>query len=216
MKRTSTLTWLAMTAGTLVFGIGAMQAQGQTQTQPQSTPLGDYARNVRKNRPEPTSATRHYDNDNLPTTEPLSVVGPEPSVAPTAPATEAKTTAAVKPDQKKPGDDLQEKMDTEKQKIESLSRDLDMEEREYRLRASEYYANAANRAQGSNQWVKDDAQYKSDIESKQKAIESSKELLSELQEQARKAGLKQKEDGDKDANKNGNKETTKDQDSNKQ
>ena len=82
MKRTMTLTWAAMVAGTLVFGVGAMQAQSQTQGQPQSTSLGDYARNVRKNKPEVNTVSRHYDNDNLPTTEPLSVVGPDPSAAP--------------------------------------------------------------------------------------------------------------------------------------
>src|SRR5208282_2642621 len=33
----------------------------------------------RKNKPEPSSASRHYDNDNLPTDQALSVVGPPPS-----------------------------------------------------------------------------------------------------------------------------------------
>ena len=40
--------------------------------------LGDYARAVRKNKAEPGSTSRHYDNDNLPTNETLSVVGPPP------------------------------------------------------------------------------------------------------------------------------------------
>src|SRR5271168_3535788 len=43
----------------LVLGVGAATAQS----------LGDYARTVRKNKPETTSTGKVYDNDNLPTTE---------------------------------------------------------------------------------------------------------------------------------------------------
>src|SRR5580658_754813 len=53
--------------------------------------LGDYAREVRKNKAEPTSATRHFDNDNLPSGGDLSVVGPPASDTKAAPG--AKTAS---------------------------------------------------------------------------------------------------------------------------
>src|SRR5450759_2496760 len=43
--------------------------------------LGDYARAARKRKPEPSTTSRHYDNDNLPTNQTLSVVGPPPAAA---------------------------------------------------------------------------------------------------------------------------------------
>ena len=51
--------------------------------------LGDYARSVRKDKSTSTAASKHYDNDNLPKTEHLSIVGPPPTQ--TADSGESKT-----------------------------------------------------------------------------------------------------------------------------
>ena len=83
MKQTK-LIQLTMIAGLLVLASGVASAQS----------LGDYARTVRKDKSEPAHATRHFDNDNLPTTDALSVVGPAPETTPTAePATTAQNGA---------------------------------------------------------------------------------------------------------------------------
>ena len=50
----------------LLLGVSGAAAQS----------LGDYARAVRQTKAQPSSASRHYDNDNLPTGQPVSVVGP--------------------------------------------------------------------------------------------------------------------------------------------
>jgi hypothetical protein len=71
----------------LLFGIGGATAQS----------LGDYARQARKNKPEPTTASRHFDNDNLPTDQPLSVVGPTPSATTNDAGSDAAKTAAAGP-----------------------------------------------------------------------------------------------------------------------
>src|SRR5271155_3720269 len=117
--------------------------------------LGDYAREVRKNKTEPTSATRHFDNDNLPSGGDLSVVGPPPSDAKAAPgAKTASSAAAAKAEQDKASDELKKKIDTEKEKIDSLSRELDLEQREYRLRAAAFYGDAGDRLRNAAQWDK--------------------------------------------------------------
>jgi len=66
------------------------------------SPLGLRAA-IRKNKTEPTTASRHFDNDNLPVNDALSVVGPVPdkdaASAPAPAATPAQThpTARKRP-----------------------------------------------------------------------------------------------------------------------
>jgi hypothetical protein len=68
MKRAIYFLMTAVVAFTLAVAAGA---------QSQSQPLGDYARAVKKTKPSPTekSAPKVYDNDNLPASASLSVVG---------------------------------------------------------------------------------------------------------------------------------------------
>ena len=152
--------------------------------------LGDYARTYRKTKAETSSAPRYFDNDNLPVNDALSVVGPQP-------ATDAEPVAmdnsAADADRQKAADEWAKKLDQQKQKIDSLNHDLDLEQREYRLRAAAMYGDAGNRLRNQAQWDKDDAQYKSDIDEKQKAIDAARQQLDNMQEEARKAGIKQKD-----------------------
>jgi hypothetical protein len=196
-----------MAAGLILLGAGIAAAQS----------LGDYARAARKTKPQTASTSRHYDNDNLPRDQHLSIVGPEASGneasgnpdtpaapadanAPTtanAPADAAKATAkdpkAEADDPQKAAEALQKKIDEEKQKIEALNHELDLSQREYRLRAAAMYSDAGNRLRNAAVWDKEDAQYKQEIDEKQKAIDAVRQELENTQEEARKAGLKQKD-----------------------
>jgi hypothetical protein len=168
----------------VLLGVGSAWSQS----------LGDYARTVRKNKVEPTTASRHFDNDNLPTNDSLSVVGPPPAVE----ATKTTEAAAADPasavaDRQKAAEEWKQKIAIQQEKIDSLSRELDLEQREYRLRAAAMYGDAGARLRNAAQWDKDDAQYKSDVESKQKSLDAARQQLSELQEQARKEGVVQRE-----------------------
>ena len=173
--------------------------------------LGDYARAVRKNKPEPTSASRHYDNDNLPTNETLSVVGPAPAAD--ANAGQAPKAAAVDPgaaaaERQKTADAWKEKIDKQKEKVDSLTRDLAVAETEFQAHV---YTSIVNGNNGKPDPAPADmAQHKSDIDARQKALEAARQELNEVQEQAHKAGIaaedkdkdKEKEkDNDKDQNK---------------
>ncbi len=198
MKRIAQI-WLAGTIGILLM-VTAAGAQS----------LGDYAREVRKEKPQKPPAAKHFDNDNLPKDEHISVVG-QPAAAPAGDAANAaakpddstKDADQSKPDQKKdaqsgkdeagkhqPADqDWQEKINTQKNQIDLLTRELDVLQREYRIRAAAFYADAGNRLRNSGPWDKQDAQYKQDIDVKQKALDAAKQKLDDLQEQARKAGV---------------------------
>jgi hypothetical protein len=215
MKQTMTMKWITA-AALLLLASGAAMAQSQ------NTSLGDYARGIRKNKPATNAASQHYDNDNLPTNGALSVVGPSPSPsgAPGSPAANGASAApaasagaaAPAADKQKANEELQKKIDAEKAKLDSLTHDLDLEQREYRMRAAVFYSDAGNRLRDAADWDKQDAQYKSDMESKQKAIESAKEQLTQLQEDAHKAGIEEKKEDTSDKDK---KDTTKEDDSEK-
>jgi len=193
---------------TLLIGLAAVSAVAQTSSNSQS--LGDYARQVRKS-PDAASKPKVFDNDNLPKTDKLSIVG-NAAAAPTSPATEANTeepgkaaepsTEAKPPSGEAPkkaaGDEATkpeaakqwtDKIDAQKQQIDLQSRELDVMQREYQLRAAAMYADAGNRLRNQADWDKQDAEYKQKIADKQKSLDEAKQKLEDLQEQARKAGM---------------------------
>jgi hypothetical protein len=185
MKYTKTTAIAAL----ILFGVGGASAQS----------LGDYARAIRKNKTEPTTASRHFDNDNLPVNDALSVVGPVPDKdAASAPAPAA-TPAANASDRQKATDELQQKMDKQKSKVDALNHELDLDQRELRLRAAALFADPASRLRNPTQWDNDDAKLRTDSEEKQKALDAAKQELDQIQEQAHKAGVDEKAASDKDS-----------------
>jgi len=208
MKRIAYV-WLSamMLAGMLVAAAGA-----------QSDSLGDYARSVRKGKK--TAAAKQFDNDNLPQTDKLSVVGQPPASdskdnaegksaepandanapAPNADGSDKAKDAAANSDKKpsdsdaaaekqKLWDEWQKKIAEQKDKIDLQTRELDVMQREYKLRAAAMYGDVGNRLRNSASWDKEDAQYKQQIAEKQKALDAAKQGLEDMQEQARKAGV---------------------------
>jgi hypothetical protein len=188
----------------ILAGMLAAYASAQSTTQEQ--PLGDYARAVRKDK-KPASA-KQFDNDNLPAQDKLSVVGGAGAAGDDKSQTAANGGADAGPSDKKaedkppaaqPGesqenrqktyDDWKERLTAEKAKIDLLSRESDVEQREYQLRAAAMYADAGNRMRNSSAWDKEDADYKQTIEAKKKALDDAKKELDDMQEDARKAGV---------------------------
>jgi hypothetical protein len=185
-----------MAIGTLLLlGVGGAAAQS----------LGDYARAARKSKVAPSSTSRHFDNDNLPTGENLSVVGPPPAGdanagnANSAPAMRAAAVdpAAAAAERQKTADEWKTKLDKQKEKIDSLNHELDLDQREYRLRAAAMYGDAGSRLRNAAQWDKEDTQYKNDVDGKQKALDAARQELDEMQEQAHKAGIVEKDNDNK-------------------
>ena len=176
----------------------------------QSEPLGDYARSIRKD--DKKEVGKKYDNDNLPTSDNISVVGTardsaeDANPAPTSDTGSAKTedsSTAVTPspqgkegtskpdaaDAQKSDDQWKQKFADQKSKVDLLTRELDVAQREYRLRAAAFYADAGARLRNQGSWDKEDAQYKQQLAQKQKALDDAKKVLDDLKEQGRKAGV---------------------------
>lgn len=201
-------------------------AAGVASAQSSSAPsLGDAARAARKNKADASPATRHYDNDNLPTNDALSVVGPEPVAATnTAASAQSKDAASSvndkdkdKNNDKKPADptvaaaerqksadEMKKKLAEQQQKIDALNHEISLDQREDRLRAAAFYSDAGTQLRNSAEWQKEQTQSKNDADAKQKALDTAKQQYDEMQEQARKAGIKQKDpdaSSDRDQNK---------------
>jgi hypothetical protein len=207
---------IGLTLLLVVAGIPA-RAQNQTPSGNETTAsgqaLGTYARQVRKT-PETGNKPKVFDNDNLPKSDHLSIVGKPHAPASEQPQTEAKTenapattgeasneakTASTEktPASKAPDDEASkqtawkqwgDKIRSQQQQIDLLSRELDVLQREYQIRAAAMYADAGNRLRNQADWDKQDTQYKQQIADKQKAVDEAKQKLEELQENARKAG----------------------------
>jgi hypothetical protein len=190
MKRTINLSLAAaMLIGT--FAVATAQTQ---------EPLGDYARTARKDKDKEQKSAKKYDNDNLPVNDKLSIVGPEPEAPATGTSPAAAADGAAPPatvpapgsspaDRQKATDEWKAKIAAQKDQINLASRELDVAQREYRLRAAAMYADAGNRLRNSGTWDKEDTQYKQQIAAKQKAVDDSKKKLDDMQEQARKSGV---------------------------
>ena len=186
---------------------GAVSTPIMAQSQPQTQSLGDYARAVKKTKPAAQSAVKTYDNDTLPGSSTLSVVGnpsqPKAEVdkdaasqadgAAKSDAPKKAENSGVKAgqaaeDRKKAIDAWKEKLGAQQAKIDLLARELDVMQRESQIRAAAFYADAGNRLRNSADWDIQERKYKEQIADKRKAIDEAKTQLSDLQEQARKSG----------------------------
>jgi len=224
MKRITTmnLRFVFALSTTVLF---ASLLGAQTPAQPKDqTSLGDYARKVHKD-PGTPAHPKVFDNDNLPKTDKLSVVGQPAPVEPSAvtaaesgdksaapsngkaasdnktpaegkAATENKAETPAKPasedDQAKKQAEWktwQDRIAAQKDQINLATRELDVTQREYQLRAAAMYADAGNRLRNEGAWDKEDADYKQKIADKQKTLDDAKQKLDDLKEEAHKAGV---------------------------
>lgn len=186
--------------------------------------LGDYARAARQDKAATAPTSKHFDNDNLPVNDTLSVVGQAPppasvagdatkdadskaAGAKTADAKSADPKAAADPktaaaEKQKAAEEMKKKIDEQQEKINSLNREIDLDQREERLRAAAYYQDAGTKLRNPAEWTKQQTQDINDAAEKQKSLDAARQQLEQMQEDARKAGIAQNDkdkDKDKDA-----------------
>src|SRR5262245_48664493 len=145
MKRIAWLSTIAALLTTFAVSLAAAQDSG----------LGDYARKVRKQKGQQAPAVKTFDNDNIPMTDKLSVVGQEPAQSSDAnatnPATTDSTTApapASPTDQAQAGqatapaedeaarkkalyENWKKKIQDQQGQVDTLAREVDLLNREY-------------------------------------------------------------------------------------
>lgn len=215
MKRAAQYWLIGAVAVTVMTGTSWGQAQQDS--------LAQYARQKRLEKQSEPAPKRVYDNDNLPREVHISVVGAAKEAPAaenraqtselenaSAPADQPKDTtntdqndpSKTKPevspgqsgeDRQKANDDWKKRIAEQKAKVDLESRELDVMQREYRLRAVAVYSDAGNRLRNSGTWDKEDKQYKEQIATKQKALDAARQQLAEIQEKARRAGVPSKD-----------------------
>jgi len=193
MKRTLYI-WLA---GIVLAGITVPVSGAQDSGAPEPS-LGSYARAVRKDKKP--QAAKQFDNDTLPKNDKLSVVGNTPTPSDAQPGDQGQTatdtgpktaiTPGESPEQRQQVyDQWQKKITDQQTQVDMLARELDVAQREYRLRAAAFYADAGDRMRNQAAWDKEDADYKAKMADKQKALDDAKQQLANMQEEARKSGV---------------------------
>jgi hypothetical protein len=175
-----------------------LMAAGAALAQQQPSPA-EMARSSR--RQAPPKPAKVYDN--LPTTAPITVLGavntPEAATPDARPDDQASPDPNAPNKETKPKTDddaakkLQEqwhsKLGDQRKEISTLQRELDILQREFRLRQAALYADAGNSLRDPAKWAADDRQYQQQITEKGRQLDVAKQKLEDLREQARKAGV---------------------------
>ncbi len=210
MKRIVNFCWLII----FLLGAGSLWSYAQTSATPPDQSLGDFARSVKKDK----KPTKTFDNDNIPTQDTLSVVGNSSTQTADAqaPAQDQSTDAnsadgankAAAPgkhapkadnpqvtpgesqeDRQKVFDKWQDKLSDQQQKVNMISREIDVMQREQKMRAAEFYSDAGARLRDSSNWDKQQSEYQQQLQEKQKALADAKDAMGDMQEDARKSGV---------------------------
>ena len=157
----------------------------------QQPSLGDAARQARKNK-QAEPAKKVITNDDLaPGKSASDTSAASQPAAPVADASKAKSDDQAKlsgDEQAKLDKEWQDKISAQKDQIALLERELDVLQRENKLRAATFYADAGNRLRDSKKYAEDDRKYQDNVAAKQKAIDDAKTTLEQMKEDARKAG----------------------------
>ena len=91
--------------------------------------------------------------------------------------------------QKQKNEELKKQIADQTKEISTLQRELDIAQREARLRAAAYYGDAGTMLRDQAKYAEDTRKTQAEIEGKKQTLDAAQQKLSDLQEQARKAGL---------------------------
>lgn len=172
----------------------------------QSQSLGDVARKARSQQ-QKTPASMTFDQDNM--HAPSGVVSTVGQEKPEAESTDKSADAKgadtkdsktddkgtkdkdkdKKPPEKAKSEDWTAKLEDQKKEIASLQRELDILQREQRLRAAAFYGDAGTQMRDQKKFADDSRTEQEQINSKKQSLDAAQQKLSDLQEQARKAGV---------------------------
>ncbi len=128
----------------------------------------------------------------------LSVVGP----AAAAEAVRAGSAANPRPsgsadsasaERQKAADDWKGKVANQQQKVDELNKEIEKEQTDSRLRAAVAASDTASRLRNAAEWGKEDADAQNSLDQKQKALDAAREQLDQMQEDARKAGVREQD-----------------------
>ena len=176
---------------TAVFAGAQSQSSNDT-----GVSLGDAARAARAQKTPPSPNGKVFTNDNIPTTGSISTTtGNYAGVTPPAPAKPgAKDAAAPKSDDEakaKMADEYKQKVADVKKQISQLTSEIDLMQREDKLRQAAFYGDAGAKARPENQQKYQEAtkKYQDDLKTKKDALDAANQQLEQLREEIRRNNL---------------------------
>jgi len=160
----------------------------------QDQSLGDVARANRAKKHSSASAIKLDDETVARTSSPSTSSEPDTAKKADEKTSDAKDADASKANpaeaQKQKGDDIKKQIDAETKEIAILQRELDVAQREARLRAAAYYGDAGTMLRDQTKYAEDTRKEQDELNTKKQALDAAQQKLADLQEQARKAGIK--------------------------
>jgi len=162
-------------------------AVAQQSSQPS---LGEAARQARAQKSR-TPATIRLEGDGVivpDSSKNANTDGPATNTTPSENKDDSKKSATD--DSKPKTEDWSKKVEAQRNEIVLLQRELDVAQREQRLRAAAFYADAGTQLRDSAKYAEDSRKEQETIDSKKQALERAQERLADLEEQARKAGVR--------------------------
>ena len=161
-----------------------------------SQTLADMARQARKNKPAPNPSRQVITNESL-SMRPSD----DSTSSDTASATDTKTgdktadkkddkaAAGSEEDKKKLAEEWKSKIQKQSDEVATLKRELDIYQREAKLRAAAYYGDAGNKLRNEAAYAQEEQRQQTELANKQKAISNAEQKLSQMRDEARKAGV---------------------------
>jgi hypothetical protein len=166
----------------LLTPLVALLTAGATMAQDQDTSVAAAARRAQEQKKVQPKAAKVYDNDHMPTSGPINVVGQPPTTGSTA------ETPTVQIVQTKPAPTaaqvvaLNSDLTSAKQRLADLKADLDVAQRKYVLDQATYLSNPNNSKDKSGAAAL--AAEKSDIDAKAAAVADAEKALAAAQAKA--------------------------------
>ncbi len=161
------------------------------------TTIADIARQERAKKLPRNPNTRVYTNESL-NLKPVSDT--TVSDAKIASNSDAKAAAgsdvkagdakdAAKQDDGKKLEEIRSQIAQQKQEITQIQREIDVAEREAKLRAAQYYGDAGAKLRDEKNYLEADRKAKADVAAKQQSLAQAQQKLAQLEEAARRAGV---------------------------
>jgi len=164
----------------------------------QTPSVADVARQERA-KPKPKNV-KVWTNDDFPSTQPVTTTETEKPAAEAAEPGEAGKAATAAKSAGEPEKDAakekqkaiaewQKHLADQKTQIAKLEQEISTLETQQQERASTYYTDAGTRLRNDEKWTKDQMKNDTELAQKKQALVDAKSKLSDMQDQARKAGV---------------------------
>jgi hypothetical protein len=180
MKRTPIFVCLAMAA--MALPSAAQNPAPQPTPQPQQS-LAEAARAARAQK-KPAS-TMVFDNDSLPKSGELSVVGAAAPAPKKEPPKDAKANKGAA--DKGTAEALAKRIEDKKKEISDIQKEMDLQQREHKLKQTLAYVDVGTKLRDQKKWDDDEKKFTTDVASNQKKLADAQKALADLETEQRAA-----------------------------